>query len=348
MDGMKATSLEFDIECYGKVRHAERTPWIRRMTRAFQRRISYPDGMIVDEALESRVSQISNNFDLIWLSNLRMANSFSRWRWPHSLIDVDDLPSMYEKTLLKNGENFLERASAGFRIMKYKRREKLLGERFTVTAVCSEADRKYLGLNGSIHVIPNGFARPTTEPLRKPATSPRLGFIGQFNYPPNHQGIHWFTKHCWPRIKQEVPNARLRLIGRDTDGPRRPTAPDVDALAWLEDPAAEIASWSAMIVPVRTGAGTRVKIADAFSRKCPVISTTLGAFGYNVANGRELCLADSPAEFAEACVRLMRHPEEGAAMANRAWQRFLDEWTWEAITPRIWAAAEDCLRQSRN
>jgi glycosyltransferase involved in cell wall biosynthesis len=120
---------------------------------------------------------------------------------------------------------------------------------------------------------------------------------------------------------------------------------DIDALGFVADPVEEIATWSMMVVPVRIGAGTRVKIAQAFSRKCPVISTSNGAYGYEVESGRELLLADRPQDFADACVSLIREPAKGAALAECAWQRFLREWTWEAINPRIWAAAEDCLRR---
>ena len=71
-------------------------------------------------------------------------------------------------------------------------------------------------------------------------------------------------------------------------GRLKPNAPDVDALGYVADAASEMATWSAMIIPVRLGGGTRVKIADAFSRKCPVVSTRLGAYGYDVQTGREL------------------------------------------------------------
>ena len=99
-----------------------------------------------------------------------------------------------------------------------------------------------------------------------------------------------------------------------------------------------------MIVPIRFGAGTRVKIADAFSRKCPVVSTRFGAVGYEVDDGKELFLADDPADFAAACIRLLKNPEMAKSMAERAYIKFLEKWTWEAISPKVLDAAEDCLR----
>jgi glycosyltransferase involved in cell wall biosynthesis len=179
------------------------------------------------------------------------------------------------------------------------------------------------------------------------ANPPKIGFIGLYSYLPNLDGVRWFLLKCWPAIRLAVPGIRFRMIGKDTDGPLRPTAPNVDALGWVADPAAEIASWSAMVIPIRLGAGTRIKIADAFSRKCPVVSTSLGAFGYEVNDKQHLRIADDPAAFARACVELVRDRAGAAAMAERAWADFVVKWTWEAIAPRVWAAAEDCLRRGR-
>ena len=171
-----------------------------------------------------------------------------------------------------------------------KRREHFWKERFSVLSVCSEADQQYLGGGEHVHVIPNGFERSAQESVREPTDPPRIGFIGLYSYLPNLEGMKWFVRECWPLIKEQVPDARLRLVGKDTDGPLKPNAPAVDALGYVADAGSEMATWSAMIIPIRQGAGTRVKIADAFSRKCPVVSTKLGAYGYDVQSGRELSL----------------------------------------------------------
>jgi glycosyltransferase involved in cell wall biosynthesis len=295
---------------------------------------------------QDRLSVLNSlaGYQLVWIHALRTANVFDLWVWPRSVMDIDDIPSTFLQTLRENGHSVAERLRASFRVRAAKRRERLLPNRFTTLSVCSEADRQYLRIDRKVHVIPNGFEAPGNEPLRCPAYSPRIGFIGIFKYPPNAAGVRWFVERCWPRIKQHIPDARLRLVGSGSEGPLAPSGGDIDALGYVEDAAAEMATWSAMIVPLHIGAGTRVKIAEAFSRKCPVISTSLGAYGYDVADGRELLLADTAEAFASACVRVIRQPSEAAALAERAWHQFLKKWTWDAIQPRVWAAAEECLR----
>ena len=303
-------------------------------------------GHSVDDHDREFVLNELSNYDLVWLHQLRTANVFGRWFWRRSVMDLDDVPSTYLQTPPQNGGGLVQRLRGRVKTLVARRRERLLDERFDVISVCSENDRAYLGFGKKIRVIPNGFARPPAEPLRQTSTPPRVGFIGRFEYLPNVQGIRWFVEECWPRIRRQVPDARLRLIGKGSDAAVTSAGNDIDALGWVEDAASEIASWSVMVIPVRTGAGTRVKIADGFSRQCPLVSTRVGAFGYDVTNGRELFLADTPAEFAGACVRLICEPADAAAMAERAWRRFLEEWTWDALAPRVWAAAEDCLRRS--
>lgn len=287
------------------------------------------------------VAAAAAGYDLVWWHNLRSVDPLGRRAWPKSVMDLDDVPSSYHRTVAAAASAAGERWRARLRGRVAALRERRLRERFAAVCVCSAADKRHLALPEPVHVIPNGFARPQTEPARNPARPARLGFIGTFDYADNVAGVRWFLEACWPRVKQEVPDARLRLVGRG--GEMFAGRPDVDALGFVTDAAPEVASWAAMIVPVRTGAGTRVKIAEAFSRKCPVVATRLGAFGYEARDGAELLLADTAQDFAAACARSIREPETAAAMAARAWELFLRELTWDAIRPRVVAAAQSVL-----
>ncbi len=309
-------------------------------------RVANPHGQVIDPLARTRLLERLEGYDLIWLHHLRTANVFRQWRWPRSVMDIDDLPSNYQRTAFLNGESAKARWRAGLQMLAWKRREQFLAERFDVLSVCSEDDKKYLPKNAPAHVIPNGFDRPAEVPARHPSNPPRIGFVGPIAYAPNLQGVQWFVKECWPRIKREVPEARMRLAGKGSDGTLKPKGPDIDGLGWIADTAQEIATWNLMIVPLHMGGGTRLKIAEGFSRKCPIVSTNLGAYGYGVSDGRELLLADDAETFARACVELIKQPAKGIALAERGWQQFLDKWTWEIIEPRVIAAAEDCLRRS--
>lgn len=305
-------------------------------------------GYVAPPAARQRIWAAADEADLVWVFNARTPNILLRWAWLHAHVDLDDIPSTYLRNVSRHGATARERWKARLQHGLGRRREKLFARRFTTVSVCSQADRAYLGNGDTTHVIPNGFRRPVTTPTRTPSQSPpRLGFIGLFSHRPNVEGVRWFLDRCWPLVRQARPDVRLRLVGQGSDSASLPDAGGVERLGWVEDPAAEIATWSAMIVPIRIGAGTRIKIADAFSRKCPIVSTSLGAFGYEVEDRIHLRMADHPSDFAAACIELVGDRVTAEAMAERGWNAFLAQWTWDAIAPRVWAAAEDCLRRSR-
>jgi glycosyltransferase involved in cell wall biosynthesis len=327
-------------------RDTERSVW-RSLRCAFDARFMGVDGLIARESDRASLVNMIPQYDLVWIHALRTADALRQWRWHGSVLDIDDVPSTYLRTELETCGGAARRSRTWVRWQAAKRREGLLGDRFTTISVCSEADRDYLRLERDVHIIPNGFEKPEYEPSRRVTQPPRIGFIGRIEYHPNAAGVRWFAAQCWSRLKQQVPDARFRIVGMGSERLAANLGPDIDALGYVDDPAEEIATWSAMVVPLQLGAGTRVKIAEAFSRRCPLVSTSLGAYGYDVEDERELLVADSAEGLADACVRTIRHPEEAAAMAERAWSRFIKEWTWEAIRPRVWAAAEDCLRAGR-
>jgi glycosyltransferase involved in cell wall biosynthesis len=122
---------------------------------------------------------------------------------------------------------------------------------------------------------------------------------------------------------------------------------DIQGLGWVADPGPEIATWAAMVVPIRMGGGTRIKIAEGFARQCPVVSTSLGAYGYDVTDNEELLLADSAGAFAAACIALLKSSDLRKRLTEKAFVKFRERWTWEAVASRVEAAVHDCLEKGR-
>jgi glycosyltransferase involved in cell wall biosynthesis len=118
----------------------------------------------------------------------------------------------------------------------------------------------------------------------------------------------------------------------------------IEGLGFLESSDEEMATWAGAIVPLLTGGGTRIKIAEAFSKHCPLVATTLGAHGYDLKDGHQCFLRDEPNSFAEACLELLQNPKRGQALAERAYQEFQEKWDWKAISPTIAETAKQVLR----
>lgn len=321
---------------------------LARVRHEFDRSCMQTDHYVLSESDRALVCDLISKSDVVWIHTLRTAHWFRIQRWPHSVMDIDDLPSTaYRSTSKSKDRNLARRLRDRRMAWLWKRREGALLDRFDILAVCSEEDKSHLNSSDRIHVIPNG-ANPHPVRHAVSAEKPLIGFIGNCGFKPNEEGIKWFIRDVWPSIKRDLPSAQFRLVGASSEKRFLGMGPDINGLGWLSDPAEEVASWSVMIAPIMTGAGTRLKIADGFARKCPVVSTRFGALGYEVKNGRELMLADEPEEFASACVQLARDPALGQDLAERAYQRFLKYWTWESFQPRIETAVQQCLSISRS
>lgn len=321
-------------------------PW-QRLRRELDPGYLNTHGFGVTDTAARRLQALAREHDVVWIHTIRLANAFRLPSLANAVLDLDDVQSGYWRQAARTSASWKQTLIARRLVWQWRRREKRALARFPILTVCSREDRAYLGNDPRIHVIPNGFALPAVVESHPDPARPRLGIIGSFAFPPNIDGLQWFLAEVWPRVKQAVPEAELRLVGAESD---RLAAAAGDAsvtgLGYVEDPGAEIASWSAFIVPLRLGAGTRVKIAESFARGCATVSTSLGAFGYPVENGQEILIADAPAAFAEACRALLRDPALRARIGRAGRDFFLANLSWDAIEPAVRATVEACLAQS--
>jgi glycosyltransferase involved in cell wall biosynthesis len=309
-------------------------------------------GVAPEEARKLQV--LIQEHDVVWIHTIRLANAFRLSHLAHSVLDFDDVFSCYWRQAAKTTRSRRQALNAWRRVWQWQRRERQALTRFSTLAVCSREDRAYLGDDPRIHVVPNGFDLPNVDtyrpaPLPLHLTPPRLGIIGSFAFLPNVDGLQWFLDEVWLGVKQRVPAAELRLIGVESEKLAAAARDSkVTGLGYVEDPSHEIATWSVFIVPLRLGAGTRVKIAESFARGCATISTSLGAFGYPVQHDKEILIADTAADFVEGCCSLLTDPARRERIGRAARNFFLANLSWDAIEPAVRATVESCLeRQGR-
>jgi glycosyltransferase involved in cell wall biosynthesis len=335
------TEREFEIARVVPVRPANSRGLFGRLRHTLHVRYLPIAPVTVDCNDRQAVLRLLHEHDVVWLHGLNTATSLGIDHWPRSVIDLDDVPSRVYHSMAGVHTTVLQRLVDLRMSTVWRRREAKLAEQFAMILVCSDDDRRYLRLP-RVRVLPNGFERVDSVKPR-PVEPPRIGYIGTLKYWLNVDGIQWFCREIWPLIKQSVPTARLRLIGEATDMARS-WGVDVEPLGRVDEVGPEIATWSAMIVPVRAGGGTRIKVLEAFARRCPAVATTLGAFGYGLRDGEELFVCDEPEIFASRCIELVQSPERAEAMTDRAHRRFLQSWTWDSYRTIVEGAVTDAAR----
>jgi len=190
-----------------------------------------------------------------------------------------------------------------------------------------------------VAVVENGvdtaYFRPQRDIDRDPA---RLLFLGSLDWRPNLDAIRLLLDTIFPRVKQQVPNATLALVGRHPpDWLRTRAARDdgVELHANVADVRPFLASCGMLVVPLRIGGGSRLKILEALATATPVISTRVGAEGLCLEPGRDLTVTDGPEMMAEAVVRGIRQPYELEDAAESGRRVVLDRYDWGPLAERL-------------
>ena len=224
---------------------------------------------------------------------------------------------------------------------RMRRFERAALSRFDLVLAVSETDsatfeRLYPGtLTRSIHVVQTGVDTEyfTPMPALEPARPAHLVFTGSMDWLPNEDGMQLFVREILPRIRQAVPQATLSIIGRaPTPAVRRlAEEPGVEVTGRVDDVRPHIAAGAVYVVPLRIGGGTRLKIFEAMAMGKAVVSTAIGAEGLPVTDGRDIVLADDPAAFAEAVVRLIHDPRERRTLESAARRLVVDRYDWSAV-----------------
>jgi glycosyltransferase involved in cell wall biosynthesis len=245
-------------------------------------------------------------------------------------MDLDDLNHCKYQLRSEYDPTLRLRLSSKVQAFQWKRRAYAALGHYDTVVVCSQQDKDYLGA-ANTQVVPNGFVRPTQKPQRSYLKSDILGFIGELRYQPNHAGLVWFRDNVWPLIRKDNPQVRLRIIGILPAEKDRVKADGFEYLGFVPDPAEEIDSWGAMVVPLTYGGGTRIKIIEAFTKMCPVVSTSIGAYGIQAQDGQHILLADSPEDFSADCMKLTQQPQLAKELAENGWQLFIEKYDWDVI-----------------
>ncbi len=215
--------------------------------------------------------------------------------------------------------------AAALRLEAARYRRHLLGQldRFSAAVAVSTIEAAELEQSASIDVsvIPTGVDIEALTPAPEQDGPPRLVFTGTLGYAPNSQGITWFADHVWPEVRRQVPDAQLDIVGRNPPpgvgglGSR----PGITVVGPVPIMGPYFDRAHAVIVPILTGAGIRVKIVEAMAAGRAIVSTSLGWEGLPYLEpGRHLLVADEPAAFAAAAVRLLTEPHTRRAMAAEA------------------------------
>lgn len=207
---------------------------------------------------------------------------------------------------------FLGRLIARIECAKMTRYEGAQVRRFPHVFAVSEADRENMTAmvdRSRISVIPTGvdLRQFRYDPELKPA-GPFVVFVGSMDWEPNINGVEYFLNEIWPHVLAAVPEARFQVVGRNPH-PRlqRLASARVEITGTVPSITKFIRDAAVIVVPVRMGGGTRIKIYEGMAMGKATVSTSVGAEGLDVHHGHDILLADRPEQFVHWIVALLQN-----------------------------------------
>jgi polysaccharide biosynthesis protein PslH len=327
-----------------------RDGWTKRLlqlrslasARSFERlRVTVP-------ALQRGLDQVlrAKRFDLVnlefsFLGHCHLRQAPPGQRLPRMVVDSHNIDYELARQYAHAGASQTRRLYAGANWRKLRREELATYHDADGVYLCSGVDeRRLLDQVPGVRtmVIPNAADVEYYQPRAKdpPADGRTVIFFGLLSYLPNLDGVSHFAHEIWPRIVQARPHARLKIVGGQAPPSLLALAgPRIELTGFVPDLRPHLAAAAAVVVPLRLGGGTRLKIVEAMAMGKAVVSTSLGAEGIEAVCGRDLLIEDQPAAFADAVIRLLDQPGLAARIGQSARQLAIERYSWRGAAQAL-------------
>ncbi|KQU71293.1 hypothetical protein ASE08_18755 [Rhizobacter sp. Root16D2] len=199
--------------------------------------------------------------------------------------------------------------------------------RFAAALTLSEQDAQVLqALNPATRALSMGLPLADDQVLQRAhgaAVAGRVGFAGSFGHQPNLEGMAWFLRDIWPRVRERMPQARFVVAGRNPPAALVAQADGgsgIEFSGFVPDIHAFYASNAVTVVPLVSGGGVKIKTVEAMLAGSAVVSTRIGVEGTGALDGCHAMVADEAQAFADHTVRVLSDDALRARLSEAARQ----------------------------
>ena len=215
--------------------------------------------------------------------------------------------------------------------------------RFDLVLAVSDTDRTTFqqlyprDVRSPIVTVATGVDTSFFSPRADHVAPRHLVFTGSMDWIPNEDAMKHFCTDVLPRVRAKEPGVTLSIVGRaPTPAVQRlADISGVEVTGRVDDVRDHVARAAVYVVPIRIGGGTRLKIFEAMAMAKAVVSTTIGAEGLPVTNGRDVVIADEPTQFADSVVMLLRNPARREALEHAARELVVTHYDWAAVAGQL-------------
>jgi glycosyltransferase involved in cell wall biosynthesis len=259
-----------------------------------------------------------------------------------SLVSAHNVDSLIWQRYYETEQNLLRRIILKSQWKKFVRFEKRALSKATRVAAVSEIDANLLRRDFGIphvDVVENGvdvdyYSSIHYSSIHAVRDPHKLLFLGSLDWRPNLDAINTLLDEIMPRLRRTQPLVKLEIVGRNPPrwlADKLAVQQDITLHANVPDVRPFLATAGMMVVPLRIGGGSRLKILEALASSLPVVSSTIGAEGLELTPVEDLQIADTPDAMVQAILQWMLHPALAATTAQRGFEVVKNHYDWERL-----------------
>jgi glycosyltransferase involved in cell wall biosynthesis len=249
-----------------------------------------------------------------------------------TVLDMIDAMSVNLGSRMKHTSG-LKRMLLWFERRRVLRYEKFLAKKFRATLYVSEHDRLVTNPDRGF-TIPNGTE--VTGVARVETPNPNLLFVGNMAYAPNNEAMKWYLEHVWPKIRAELPQATLTIVGRypadwllQHNGRK-----GVIVTGEVDSIVPHLGAADLFVAPMQSGSGMQNKVIEAMAAGLPVVTSSVAANGFS-SPLPGVVVADKPAEIVQQTVKLLGEPDVRSEMGRMARQTIDRNYRWHHAKTKV-------------
>jgi sugar transferase (PEP-CTERM/EpsH1 system associated) len=278
-------------------------------------------------------------FDLIQAESIHMAQ-YCLGHGPITVLDLHNIESALMARYAEQQSNPLKAFYGRITARKLAVYERRVCPQFSHCLTCSVEDRRLLQEQTGMvcaSVIPNGVELDglggLAEPAAERAAVSTCVFVGRMDYHANVDGVRWFCRDILPHIQAARP-MRFQIIGGypSPEVRRLAVSDHVEVLGFVPEVRPYLQAADLVVVPLRVGGGTRLKILEALAMGKAVVSTSVGAEGIEAAEGEGIVRADHPKDFANHVLALLDNPQKRTEVGAAGKYLVEARYSWDRIT----------------
>jgi glycosyltransferase involved in cell wall biosynthesis len=306
----------------------------------------------LDRGLQQRIADVAADHDIIVLDHYEV--------FPYLPADYDGLVvyhahnayfKMWERYASLAG-NPAMRLAAHLEASRVKRYEAAVGNRAELVFAAPNDGRELVAAGvdgGKIHDTYHlgDDSQLALPELRYEDTVKKLMYVGFLGWEPNVQGLLWFIEEVWPRLQGQHPDLVFDIVGKNPDKRLQAAVephPAIRLTGYVADLQTIYSDSRVSVAPLLFGSGMKVKVLDAMARGIPTVTTSVGAEGIAVENGRHLLVEDDPARMAQRIDDLLGDPALWQRVQSASRDLIREQYTWRRLFRDMHRALDQGLK----